>query len=171
MSTVGHPVAMTPPCAVISPIRAAGMYPIITVVDPCAIKSGGPTHVQRVESVAAGMPPIMTVVFAGGKIGPPTWGIGGVPGVAKGHVCKSPERAAGFIYCIAANGVTGARAELSSSVERLVARAQRLAGRSLSQEERTIYRLGSNGIGHTETRSLLERSVASSREPNSPKRF
>src|SRR5262245_52740993 len=44
---------------------------------------------------AAGTKPISTVGQPGGKIGPPTWGTGGVPGVAMGQVCKSPTRAAG----------------------------------------------------------------------------
>ena len=32
--TVGQPITMLPPCAVVSPIRAAGLPPIITVAEP-----------------------------------------------------------------------------------------------------------------------------------------
>jgi hypothetical protein len=42
--TVKHPSTMVPPCAVESPILAAGFPPIITEADPMAIVSGGPVH-------------------------------------------------------------------------------------------------------------------------------
>ena len=45
---------------------------------------------------AAGIPPINTVGHPGPVIGPPTCGIGGVPGVTIGHTCMSPILAAGF---------------------------------------------------------------------------
>jgi hypothetical protein len=70
--TVGHPAAITPPCAVLSPMRAAGRKPIMTVADPFAIVSGGPTHVAISLTRAAGKPPMITVVQPGGRIGPPT---------------------------------------------------------------------------------------------------
>lgn len=87
--TVGHPRTIEPPCAVGSPIRAAGFPPIITVADPWMIESGGPTQTQESPTTAAGMPPINTVDAPGPMTGPPTWGIGGVPGVCMGQVCIS----------------------------------------------------------------------------------
>ncbi|HXL57006.1 MAG TPA: hypothetical protein VN958_12150, partial [Chitinophagaceae bacterium] len=50
---------------------------------------GGPTHKSISPTVAAGNPPINTVIFPGGNIGPPACGIGGVPGVDIGQVCIS----------------------------------------------------------------------------------
>jgi hypothetical protein len=99
--TVGQPIVMTPPCDVGSPIRAAIRLPISTVGEPMAIISGGPTHVHISVARAAGWPPISTVGQPGGKIGPPTWGTGGVPGVTIGHVCMSPILAAGGILFLA----------------------------------------------------------------------
>ena len=84
-----------PPCAHESPIRAAGLPPIITFVEPMTIESGGPTQVHMEPTVAAGIPPISTVGTPGGRIGPPTCGTGGVPGVTIGQTCRSPTRAAG----------------------------------------------------------------------------
>lgn len=74
-------------------MRAAGLLLIITVADPMAIVSGGPVQIAISPTVAAGMPPMMTL----GEplaMGPPTWGT--VP-VTMGQVCMSPMRAAGFI--------------------------------------------------------------------------
>jgi hypothetical protein len=90
-------MTITPPCTVWSPIRAAGRFPIKTVSEPIAIESGGPTHVHMSVARAAGCPPIKTVGQPGGKIGPPTCGIGGTPGVCIGQVCMSPTLAAGGI--------------------------------------------------------------------------
>jgi hypothetical protein len=70
--TVGHPSMMLPPCAVLSPIRAAGIPPIVTVPEPAAIVSGGPVHVHISPTRAAGIPPIVTVGQPGGITGPPT---------------------------------------------------------------------------------------------------
>jgi hypothetical protein len=95
--TVGHPSTMDPPCAVESPILAAGMPPISTVADPLIILSGGPTHTAISPTMAAGMPPIKTVEQPGPVIGPPTCGIGGVPGVCIGQVCISVSLAAAGI--------------------------------------------------------------------------
>lgn len=95
--TVGQPATITPPCAVGSPIRAAIKFPIKTVEDPSAMLSGGPTHRHISVARAAGWPPISTVGHPGGKMGPPTCGTGGVPGVTIGHVCMSPILAAGGI--------------------------------------------------------------------------
>lgn len=92
--TVGQPRIITPPCAVSSPMRAAGNPPIITVGEPMAITSGGPTQVKRSVTLAAGSPPMSTVGQPGGKIGPPTCGTGPV---VIGHVCMSVMRAAGGI--------------------------------------------------------------------------
>ena len=95
--TCGNPTDILPPWAVMSPMRAAGMKPIITEKDPIAIASGGPTQVHISPTRAAGMNPIMTV----GQptvIGPPTCGTGGVPGVTIGQTCMSDILAAGGIF-------------------------------------------------------------------------
>jgi len=97
--TVGQPTTITPPCAVGSPIRAAIRFPIKTVGDPFAMVSGGPTHTHMSVARAAGWPAIRTVGHPSGRMGPPTCGMGGVPGVTIGHVCISPIRAAGGIVC------------------------------------------------------------------------
>ena len=60
-----------PPCAHESPIRAAGLPPIITFIEPMTIESGGPTQVHMEPTVAAGIPPIITVGTPE-VIGPPT---------------------------------------------------------------------------------------------------
>lgn len=92
--TVGHPKTIEPPWAVESPIRAAGIPPIITDEDPMMMESGGPTQTQESPTTAAGMPPISTVATPGPITGPPTCGIGGVPGVCMGQVCISVTLAA-----------------------------------------------------------------------------
>ncbi len=85
-----------PPWAVMSPIRAAGRFTIRTVIEALRITSGGPTHVAISVARAAGMLPISTVMAQGGRMGPPTCGIGGTPGVTIGQTCMSPTRAAGI---------------------------------------------------------------------------
>src|SRR6266513_589735 len=76
-------------------MRAAGRLLIITVIDPLTITSGREaTHKALSVTRAAGRKPIMTLVEHGGRIGPPTCGMGGVPGVAIGQVCMSVTRAA-----------------------------------------------------------------------------
>tara|TARA_S200000501_G_scaffold208531_1_gene195880 strand:+ start:548 stop:829 length:282 start_codon:yes stop_codon:yes gene_type:complete len=85
-------MAIVPPWAVLSPIRAAGFPPIFTVPEPCDIEEGGPIQIQVSPTTAAGMFPIKTVGSPGPRMGPPTWGI--VP-VAAGQLCKSAIRAAG----------------------------------------------------------------------------
>ena len=60
------------------------------------IESGGPTQVAMSPIRAAGMFPISTVMPPGGMIGPPTCGTGGTAGVCIGQVCMSPTRAAGL---------------------------------------------------------------------------
>src|SRR3954453_2889599 len=114
MLTVGAPRTITPPCAVWSPMRAAGMPPIITFVEPITIESGGPTHVHMSPTRAAGMPAIRTVGAPGGGIGPATRGAGrggaaggrigpptcGTGPVVIGQVCMSPTRAAGGMAAI-----------------------------------------------------------------------
>jgi hypothetical protein len=98
MITVAQPAAMLPPCAVESPMRAAGIPPIITVADPMAMVSGGPMQVQLSPTTAAGMLPINTVGTPGPTMGPPTWGMGlGTAGVCMGQVCISVNRAANDI--------------------------------------------------------------------------
>jgi hypothetical protein len=88
-------MAIEPPWAQVSPIRAAGLPPIITLLEPLTIASGGPTHIQLSPIQAAGIPPINTVGAPGPMIGPPTWGIGaGTAGVCIGQVCRSPILAA-----------------------------------------------------------------------------
>src|SRR4051794_10347789 len=100
MLTLGKPTEIAPPWAHWSPRRAAGFLPNITLVEPMTIESGGAGGVHRHMSptVAAGMPPIRTVGVPGGRIGPPTCGtVAGPTGVAIGHMCMSPTRAAGGI--------------------------------------------------------------------------
>src|SRR5438034_225244 len=46
-----------------------------------AITSGGPTHTHMSPTRAAGMPPIKTGIPPGGRMGPPTCGMGGTAGV------------------------------------------------------------------------------------------
>src|SRR5690349_3945279 len=92
MMTVEQPAVMLPPCAVLSPIRAAPLPPINTVSDPFTMLSGGPEHVHDVPTAAAGLPPMSTVGTPGGMIGPPVCGL--PPGLASGHVWLSPTRAA-----------------------------------------------------------------------------
>lgn len=100
ISTVGKPTTMLPPCAVMSPIRAAGRLLIKTVIDALTMISGGPTQVAISVTRAAGIPPTRTVTAQGGSIGPPTCGIGGTPGVTIGQTCISPTRAAGIPMAI-----------------------------------------------------------------------
>ena len=68
---MAQPATIEPPCEVLSPIRAAGFPPIITVPDPITILSGGPVQVHIVPTVAAGCPPINVVGTPGGITGPP----------------------------------------------------------------------------------------------------
>src|SRR5436309_6059291 len=107
---------MTPPWAVMSPIRAAGIPPINTVNEPIAITSGGPTQVAISLTRAAGILPINTVGQHGGNIGPPTCG---TTPVTIGQVCISPTLAAGGmdLYLLSGCGrsrgrVRGRRSEL-----------------------------------------------------------
>ena len=67
--------------------------PIMTVADPFMMVSGGPAQVSMSPMVAAGKPPIRTVVVPGGRIGPPTWG---TSPVTIGQTCISVMRAAGW---------------------------------------------------------------------------
>jgi hypothetical protein len=94
IKTVGHPKTIEPPCAVVSPILAAGFPEIITVAEPFTMESGGPTQTSISPKTAAGNPPISTVGTPGPVTGPPTWGIGGSPGVTIGQVCISVSLAA-----------------------------------------------------------------------------
>jgi hypothetical protein len=71
-NTVGHPKTILPPCAVESPIRAAGLLLMSTVALPITIESGGPTQTHMLPIVAAGILPISTVGAPGETIGPPT---------------------------------------------------------------------------------------------------
>ena len=97
--TVGQPPTITPPWPVLSPMRAAGLFPIITVPEPLTMGSTGPSGIQVHMSLtlAAGRFPMRTVGSPGVVIGPPTCGIGGVPGITIGQVCISVNRAAGGI--------------------------------------------------------------------------
>src|SRR5471032_3473630 len=76
-------------------MRAAGFLPINTLTLPITMLSGGPTQTAIEPTVAAGIPPINTVGTPGGRMGPPTWGIGGSPGANIGQTCMSETRAAG----------------------------------------------------------------------------
>jgi hypothetical protein len=90
IKTVVAPGGMTaPPAAVMSPILAAGIPPIITVADPFTIAST--PHESPIR--AAGSPPIKTVGQPGGRIGV------GVPIVAVLTII-SETRAAGNIFSI-----------------------------------------------------------------------
>jgi hypothetical protein len=68
----------------ITAMRAAGIPPMSTVVDPSKIESGGPTQVQRSPTLAAGRPPIITVTAPGGSTGPPVCGLP-LPGFTNGQ--------------------------------------------------------------------------------------
>src|SRR5688572_18457873 len=96
MITVGQPMIIIPPCAVESPIRAAGIPPMSTVADPLMMLSGGPVHTHISPIRAAGNPPIKTVTEPGGNTGPPTCGT--VP-VTIGQTCMSLTLAANDIVC------------------------------------------------------------------------
>lgn len=96
MSTVGAPSTMDPPWAVMSPMRAAGMLESSTVKEPSAIESGGPTQRHMLPTVAAGSEAMSTVGAPGERMGPPTCGMGGTPGVTMGQTCMSVRRAAGL---------------------------------------------------------------------------
>jgi hypothetical protein len=104
ISTVGHPITITPPWAVGSPILAAINPLIITVGDPITITSGGPTQIAISVTRAAGIPPMITFGEHGPLIGPPTCGIGGKPGVTIGQTCMSVNRAAGGIQSCSSIG-------------------------------------------------------------------
>lgn len=79
------PPVMLPPCAVVSPMRAAGWPPNITEALPFAMLSGGPAQVHIVPTTAAGLPPIITVGTPAGIIGPPVCGLP-LPGFTIGQV-------------------------------------------------------------------------------------
>ena len=64
------------------------------VGEPIAITSGGPTQTSMSVTRACGMPPVITVIMQGGRIGPPTCGT--MP-VTIGQTCISETRAAGGI--------------------------------------------------------------------------
>ena len=87
-----QPSVITPPWLVLSPIRAAGIPPTITVALPLITLQGGPTQIPIVPIWAAGMPPISTFHAAGAASTPPTCGTGPVN---IGQVCMSATRAAG----------------------------------------------------------------------------
>ena len=97
INTVAAPKVMVPPCAVLSPMRAAGFPPMNTVAEPAMMESGGPVQVQRLPTVAAGFPSMVTVGTPGGITGPPTWGLGPSE---RGHVCMSPILAAAGMVTI-----------------------------------------------------------------------
>src|SRR5581483_5284495 len=91
--TVGQPITMTPPWAVMSPSRAAGMPLMSTVNEATATTSGPPAQTHMSVARAAGMPPISTGTAHGGMIGPPTCG---TTPVTIGQTCGSVRRAAGI---------------------------------------------------------------------------
>lgn len=92
MMTLKLPNVIEPPCAVVSPILAAGWPPIKTEADPLIMLSGGPAQVSISPTLAAGCPSIKTVGQPGGIMGPPV--CGEPPGVNIGHTCMSPTLAA-----------------------------------------------------------------------------
>jgi hypothetical protein len=63
-----------------SVIRAAGLFAIKTVIDPAAMASIGPTHMQKSPRRPAGMELMKTGIPPGGRIGPPVCGTGGMAG-------------------------------------------------------------------------------------------
>src|SRR5689334_8955060 len=77
-------------------MRAAHSELTNTVIDAFTITSGGPTQTHMSLNRACGMQPVRTFTEHGGRIGPPTCGIGGTPGVTIGQTCISPTRAAGW---------------------------------------------------------------------------
>jgi hypothetical protein len=79
----------------LSPIRAAGLPPIMTVEDPLTMTSVGPTQMHMSPTLAAGIPEIMTVGQHAGIMGPPTCGTGPLNA---GQVCMSEIREAGGIW-------------------------------------------------------------------------
>lgn len=95
MVTVTSPLVIEPWCAVGSPMRAAAFPPIVTVLLPMLMLSGGPAQVQGVPTTAAGFPPIFTVGTPGGFIGPPVCGL--LSGFNIGQTCVSPTLAAAGI--------------------------------------------------------------------------
>jgi hypothetical protein len=60
--------------------------PTITVGAPMTTVEGGPTHTAISLALACGIEPTRTVNDPR-VIGPPTWGIGGIPGITIGHTC------------------------------------------------------------------------------------
>jgi hypothetical protein len=84
--TVKQPAMIVPPCAVESPMRAAGLLLINTVDDPDAIVSGPPAQTIISPIEAAGKPPIKTFILPGGRTGPPTCGTNPL---TIGHTCMS----------------------------------------------------------------------------------
>jgi hypothetical protein len=72
------------------------MPPIITVAEPLAIVSGGPTQVAVSPTRAAGIKLTITEEHPV-TMGPPTWGT--VP-VTMGQVCISEILAAGGIFLV-----------------------------------------------------------------------
>lgn len=76
-------------------MRAAGLRLTSTVADPLMMVAGGPTHCEMSDTMACGISPVITFGEQGPIMGPPTWGIGGVPGVTIGHIVMSLKRAAG----------------------------------------------------------------------------
>ena len=85
MHTLGLPLTITPPAAVLSLIRAAGLPLIRTVAAPWTIASGLIASAAASPTRAAGKLLILTLSEHGGRIGPPP----------AGHACESAKRAAG----------------------------------------------------------------------------
>ena len=136
--TVGNPITIVPPWAVRSPIRAAGIEPISTVIDPFAITSGGPTQTAMSPTLAAGAPPISVVIAPGGRIGPPTCGIGGTLGVTIGQTCISPIRAAGGIILRLKEQTHGRPEEASPQIIRNISTGLRKSTEESDQFQKTL---------------------------------
>ena len=83
---------ITPPCIVVSNMRAAGSPPTRTVNAPCTIMSIGPTQIAMSVIRACGIMQVSTLIWHGGMIGPPTCG---TSPVTIGQVCMSVTLAAG----------------------------------------------------------------------------
>ncbi|CCO38908.1 conserved hypothetical protein [Vibrio nigripulchritudo SFn135] len=74
INTFPLPEATTPPCAVPSPILAAGKPLMKTLDEPADMESGGPMHTAMSPCLAAGRELINTLDEPAAT-GQPTWGI------------------------------------------------------------------------------------------------
>src|SRR5437879_806569 len=123
----------TPPPAVGSPIRAAGIPPIITVADPMTMASAPQLSPRR----AAGIPPMSTVGAPGGIIGT------GAPMVAVLTIMSVTRAAGGMVFPLSVAALTSipfpTRARLAHSVDLHHAALNHGRGAALYRHARTRY--------------------------------